>query len=277
MKIKLLTSPSSKLCISSTAARLVISGITSSRIFNSRCVNKHSRDFRIPIITTNINGNRIDVWKYDLINHKTTRHANWIIVNRWTRFSGTYCKWGRHHYKQIWDGNKHGTLIVLVSRTYGLVDIWLAWTWLKCDQIIEGPSVKMHPYREIHRIKLASEYGWAAVWGKRRRRLSRISKYEWHVAHEHQETVASLLVLHIPTPISMSSRDLCSTQLQRQTWKFKCNIFKNIHLNWNRKQCGWILTRASRMLNKSESKLPTQTSPNDSHSLSLIYFLFDSQ
>lgn len=61
MDRNLLTSPSSKLCISSTAARFDISGIISSRIFNSRWVNIQSNDFRIPIITTNINGNKIDV------------------------------------------------------------------------------------------------------------------------------------------------------------------------------------------------------------------------
>lgn len=74
---------------SSACERFVISGMMSSRIFNSLRVNTKSRLFLIPIITTNINGNRIEVVLKDLMTHKTIRHVSWIMVNMWTRFSGT--------------------------------------------------------------------------------------------------------------------------------------------------------------------------------------------
>lgn len=79
----------SSLCRSSAAARFVISGIMSSRIFSSRRVNTRSRAFLMPIITTNIRGNRMDVCEKDLISQRIMRHASWIMVNRWTRLMGT--------------------------------------------------------------------------------------------------------------------------------------------------------------------------------------------
>lgn len=83
------TSASSSLFMSSAAERLVISGITSSRIFISRRVNAKSNDFLMPIITTNISGNRMEVLLNDFITHKQMRHASWISVNMWTRLMGT--------------------------------------------------------------------------------------------------------------------------------------------------------------------------------------------
>lgn len=46
---------------STAAARRDISGIISSRIFNSLVVKIQSKDFLMPIITTNISGNNMDV------------------------------------------------------------------------------------------------------------------------------------------------------------------------------------------------------------------------
>lgn len=66
-------SPSSR---SSSSFLFVISGMTSSRIFNSLLVKNKSSAFLIPIITTNINGKRIDVEEKDLTTHRQTRHVN---------------------------------------------------------------------------------------------------------------------------------------------------------------------------------------------------------
>lgn len=76
-------------CRSSAAARFDISGMISSSIFNSRRVNTQSRDLRIPIITTNIRGNSMEVCEKLLINHSMMRQASWMMVNRWTRLMGT--------------------------------------------------------------------------------------------------------------------------------------------------------------------------------------------
>lgn len=51
IRVAVLTSPFSSLRRSS-ACFLLGSGIMSSRIFNSRCVNIKSKDLRMPIITT---------------------------------------------------------------------------------------------------------------------------------------------------------------------------------------------------------------------------------
>lgn len=61
---------------SSSSFFLVISGITSSNIFISRRVNIRSSDFRMPIITTSIRGNKIDVEENDLTTHKHTKHVS---------------------------------------------------------------------------------------------------------------------------------------------------------------------------------------------------------
>lgn len=81
--------PFSRSVKSSAAARRVISGITSSRIFISRLVKIQSNAFRMPIITTSISGKRIDVYLKDLINHKIIKQVSWINVKMWTRLNGT--------------------------------------------------------------------------------------------------------------------------------------------------------------------------------------------
>jgi hypothetical protein len=48
----------------------------SSNIFSSRLVNKQSNDFRMPIITTNISGNKIEVLEKDLISHRQIKQAS---------------------------------------------------------------------------------------------------------------------------------------------------------------------------------------------------------
>lgn len=88
-------------CRSSAAARFDISGMMSSSIFNSRRVNTQSRDLRIPIITTNIRGNSMEVCEKLLINHSMMRQASWMMVNRWTRLMGT-CGEGNQMVKRVY-------------------------------------------------------------------------------------------------------------------------------------------------------------------------------